>query len=53
VFGWDDLPERTPVPLEQIASLRLFAKHTFLPLATWRYVTQTPYKHTYDFYHRP
>ena len=52
VLGWDDLPERTPVPFERITSLHLFAKHTFLPLGTWRYATRTPYKHTYDFYRR-
>jgi SAM-dependent methyltransferase len=53
VFGWDDLPERTPVPLDQVASLRRFSMHLFSPLGTWRYVTDTPYRHTYDFYRRP
>ena len=53
VFGWDDLPERTPVPLEKIRSLQAFERHELSLLATWRYATSTPYRHTYDFYRRP
>ena len=50
VLGWDDIPRRTPVPLDKIESLRRFTKHEFPPLGTWHYVTNTPYRHTYDFY---
>ena len=53
VFGWTDVPARTPVPLESISSLQRFAKAGSSPLGGWRYVTNTPYAHTYDFYTRP
>lgn len=52
VFGWNDIAERTPVPLSQVHSLTRFEKFHFTPLGTWRYVTNTPYRHTYDFYRR-
>lgn len=50
LLGWDDLPARTPVPLPEIASLQLFQAFVFPPLGVSRYVTDTPYRHTYDFY---
>ena len=53
MLGWNDLPERTPVPLEDIASLQRFERATFPPLGTWRYVTSTPYRHAFGFYRRP
>ncbi|HTT04843.1 MAG TPA: class I SAM-dependent methyltransferase [Steroidobacteraceae bacterium] len=52
VLGWDDIPERTPVPLAGIAALQQFQRWDFPPLGTWRYLTDTPYRHTYDFYRR-
>jgi hypothetical protein len=52
VLGWDDIPERAPVPLAEIASLRDFQKYPFPPLGSWRYLTDTPYRHTYDFYRK-
>ncbi len=53
IFGWDDIPERTPVPLESIAALAKFERFTPAPLGAWRYLTDTSYRHTYDFYTRP
>ena len=53
VVGWDDVPERTPVPMGVIRSLKAFEKIEFPPLGTWRYLTDTAYRHTYDFYRRP
>jgi len=50
LLGWDDIPARTPVPLGEIRSLRLFRPFLFPPLGVSRYVTDTPYRHTYDFY---
>lgn len=50
VLGWDDIPARTPVPLADIESLRRFKRSAFAPLGSWRYTTDTPYRHTYDFY---
>lgn len=52
VLGWDDIPARTPVPLDELASLERFRRFPFPPLGSWRYVTDTPYRHTYDFYCR-
>jgi uncharacterized protein (TIRG00374 family) len=50
IVGWDDIPERTPVSLDEIKSLSRFARKAPSPLGTWRYTTDTPYRHTYDFY---
>jgi SAM-dependent methyltransferase len=50
VLGWDDIPQRRPTPLAEIESLRRFTRREFPPFGTWRYVTATPYRHTYDFY---
>ena len=52
LLGWNDIPARTPVPLESLESLRRFRKFVCLELGTWRYVTDTPYRHTFDFYRR-
>jgi SAM-dependent methyltransferase len=52
VFGWDDIPRRTPVSLAQISSIAKFRQFTFPPLHTWRYLTDTPYRHTFDFYQK-
>lgn len=52
VVGWDDTPERTPVPMAAIGSLKAFQRFEFPPLGTWRYTSDTPYRHTYDFYQR-
>ncbi len=52
LLGWDDIPARTPVPLADIASLDEFERFIFPPLETWRYLTDTPYRHTYDFYQK-
>jgi len=37
------------VPLAEIESLGDFQKFRFPPLGSWRYLTDTPYRHTYDF----
>lgn len=52
ILGWDDIPERTPISLDETKSLSRFARLTFAPLGTWRYLTDTHYRHTYDFYRR-
>jgi SAM-dependent methyltransferase len=52
VLGWDDVPARTPVPLAKLTSLARFRRFEFPEVRSWRYVTQTPYRHTYDFYCR-
>jgi hypothetical protein len=50
LFGWDDIPARTPVPLQEIQSLARFQRFTFPAFGSWHYTTDTPYRHTYDFY---
>ena len=50
VFGWDDVLRRTPFALADIPSLAQFSRFEFPPLGTWRYLTDTPYRHTFDFY---
>lgn len=50
ILGWNDVPEHRPVPLEQIQSLKLFQPRVFPPLQTERYRTDTPMRHTFDFY---
>ena len=52
VFGWDDVPRRTPVSLEDIQGRHLLQRFMFPPLGSWRYLTETPYRHTFDFYQR-
>jgi hypothetical protein len=52
LLGWDDIPELTPIPLEQIPALGKFRGLEFPPLGTWRYTTQTPYRHTFNFYQK-
>jgi SAM-dependent methyltransferase len=52
VFGWDDVPRRTPVALADMRSLARFRRFAFPPLGTWRYLTDTPYRHTFDFYQK-
>ena len=52
LFGWNDVPARTPVPLTSLASLARFRRHTFPEFGSWRYLTDTPYRHTYDFYRK-
>ena len=50
VLGWNDVPEHCPVPLQSIQSLTRFARLEDSPFGTWRYVTQAPSRHVYDFY---
>ncbi|HEY3783873.1 MAG TPA: class I SAM-dependent methyltransferase [Steroidobacteraceae bacterium] len=52
VLGWDDLPQRTPIALERLPSLRRFRKYAFPAFRAWRYRTDTPFRHTYDFYRK-
>ena len=52
LFGWTDVPARVPIPLGSIHVLERFQRFAFPAFGTWRYVTQTPYRHTYDFYRK-
>jgi SAM-dependent methyltransferase len=54
LIGWDDIPPHRPaVLLPEIASLARFDKFRFPVLGSWRYLTDTPYRHIYEFYQRP
>jgi SAM-dependent methyltransferase len=50
VLGWNDVVVETRVRMEDVASLRRFRKFTFPAFGSWRYLTDTSYRHTYDFY---
>lgn len=50
LLGWNDIPERTPVPLSEIASLKRFTPWTFPAFSSSRYATNTLHRHVYDFY---
>jgi len=50
VVGWNDVPRRAPFALESIPSLTRFKKFHFPSFNTWRYLTNTVYRHTFDFY---
>ena len=52
IVGWDDIPARDPVPLSEISALNRFTKFQFPKFGTWRYLTDTSYRHTYDFYRK-
>lgn len=53
VLGWNDIPERDPVPLRDVESLTRFAPCEFPPLHSQRYVTNTPYRHAFAFFTKP
>ena len=54
LIGWDDIPPHRPaVLLPEIASIARFDKFQFPVLGSWRYLTDTPYRHIYEFYQRP
>lgn len=50
VLGWNDVPRRRPFPLESISSLSQFRQYEFPPFGTHRYLTDTVYRHVFDFY---
>jgi SAM-dependent methyltransferase len=52
VFGWNDVPQRTPFSLDQIQSRNAFERFEFPPLGTWRYLTETRHRHVFDFYRK-
>jgi len=53
IIGWNDIPQRRPFPLDELHALSQFSKSHFDPLQTWRYLTDTPHRHTFDFYQKP
>ena len=51
VFGWNDTPDLTPVPLNKIKALKKFKKFYFPPLKSQSFKCKTG-EHTYNFYRR-
>jgi hypothetical protein len=52
LLGWNDLPKWDPAPLSALESLARFRQCEFPPLGVSRYLTNTSYRHTYDFYRK-
>jgi hypothetical protein len=49
VLGWNDIPERKPFSPEMSVE-RFFSRLAFPPLGRWRWPTENPNGHTFDFY---
>jgi len=52
VLGWNDTPEYSAAPLDSIRSLRRFGRESLAEFGGWRLRTDTPNRHTYDFYRK-
>jgi SAM-dependent methyltransferase len=52
LLGWNDVPRRCPFALESIASLSRFREHEFALFGRYRYLTDTVYRHVFDFYQK-
>jgi len=50
LVGWNDVPRRCPFPLESINSLSRFRNYEFPLFGSHRYLTETVYRHVFDFY---
>ena len=53
VFGWNDVPEHTPVPLDRIEGLLKFQDLVWPSLNSERHVCKGSLRHTFDFYTKP
>lgn len=47
LIGWNDVPGRDPAPLSAVPSLSRFRDYDFPGFGGSRYLTDTPYRHTY------
>jgi SAM-dependent methyltransferase len=52
VFGWNDVPQRTPFGLDKIQSRKSFNRLYFPPLQGVQYFTDTRQRHVFDFYQK-
>jgi hypothetical protein len=52
ILGWNDVPERDPAPLSRIAGIENFARYSLPALGGWQYLTNTPNRHTFNFYQK-
>lgn len=55
VFGWNNVPQYTPIPVTtECENLQKFQPYFFEPLSTSEYlVPNTEYRHTFHFYQKP
>lgn len=52
IHGWNDRDDLRPFDPRASASLQRFTPHVFEPLGSANYLTDTPGRHTFDFYTR-
>jgi len=52
LLGWNDIPQRDPAPLSSVISLSRFSPYPFPAFGSWQYLTDTPHRHTYNFYQK-
>jgi len=50
VLGWNDIPRKTPFPVETCVEAAGFRPHVFPPLGTARHLTRTRNRHIFSFY---
>ncbi len=53
ILGWNDTPERTPVPLTDISALARFEPHAFAPLGASRHLCAGAHRHVFSFFEKP
>jgi len=53
VLGWNDVPALAPFDPAPLALQAGFDRALDSPLGSWRIVTETPLRHTFDAYERP
>jgi SAM-dependent methyltransferase len=53
LLGWNRLPGREPVPIEELERLGPFERHAFPVFGSWCYTTDTLHRHAYAFYRKP
>ena len=52
LFGWNDVPQRTPFSLDDVQSRKRFKHFEFPALRSWRFLTDTRQRHVFDFYQK-
>jgi hypothetical protein len=52
LLGWNDVPDRDPAPLSGVRNLSRFSEYLFPAFGASRYLTDTPNRHTYNFYRK-
>jgi hypothetical protein len=52
LLGWNDMPQCDPAPLSSLVSLSRFSRYPFPAFGASQYLTNTPYRHTYNFYQK-